>query len=47
MTQSALLPERTEKPQKAATMSAFIMLAKKAVGEGKALLQIEVMAIYL
>lgn len=30
MTQSALLPEHTEKPQKAVTMSAFITLAEKA-----------------
>lgn len=49
MTQSALVPEHTEKPQKAVTMSAFITLAEKARregGNGKLILQIEVMAIY-
>lgn len=32
MTQSALLPEHTEKPQKSVTMSAFITLAEKGGG---------------
>ena len=49
MTQSALVPEHTEKPQKAVTMSAFTTLAEKARregGNGKLILQIGVMAIY-